>query len=97
VLRRSRPLFAGAFELPRSTAVDGRLVLGAAVFGVGWGLGGVCPGPGLVDAASGSRYALVFTVAMALGAIAAARARSARGNEPGPDSAAHPASTRALG
>jgi uncharacterized protein len=69
VLRRPRPLFASAFQLPERTAIDGRLLLGSALFGVGWGLGGVCPGPGIVDAAAGSGYALVFTVAMALGAI----------------------------
>jgi uncharacterized membrane protein YedE/YeeE len=70
ILRRPRPLFESAFQTPPRTAVDGRLVLGAALFGVGWGLGGVCPGPGIVDAASGSAYAVVFTIAMALGAIA---------------------------
>jgi uncharacterized membrane protein YedE/YeeE len=70
ILRRARPLFARSFELPRRTAVDARLILGAAIFGVGWGLGGVCPGPGIVDAASGSAYALVFTAAMAIGAVA---------------------------
>ncbi len=69
VLRRPRPLFASAFQLPERTAIDGRLLFGAALFGVGWGLGGVCPGPGIVDAAAGSGYALVFTVAMAAGAI----------------------------
>jgi uncharacterized membrane protein YedE/YeeE len=69
VLRRPRPLFASTFQLPERTAIDGRLLLGSALFGVGWGLGGVCPGPGIVDAAAGSGYALVFTVAMALGAI----------------------------
>ena len=74
VLRRPRPLFAAAFRLPTVDRVDAPLVLGAAVFGVGWGLGGVCPGPGLVDAASGSAYALLFTAAMGLGALAARRA-----------------------
>ena len=72
-LRRPKPLFASTFDAPRRTAIDGRLVLGAAIFGVGWGLGGVCPGPGIVDAASGSAYAAVFTVAMALGAVAMRR------------------------
>jgi uncharacterized protein len=86
VLRRGRPLFAGVFQTPKSTVIDGRLVLGAAVFGVGWGLGGVCPGPGIVDAASGSLYALVFTAAMALGVLGAARARDALGHEPSSDS-----------
>lgn len=69
VLRRPRPLLAGAFEAPMRTHVDLPLVAGAAVFGVGWGLGGVCPGPGLVDAASGSLYAIVFAVGMALGMV----------------------------
>jgi uncharacterized membrane protein YedE/YeeE len=71
VLRRPAPLFGGAFQAPKGSGVDRRLVLGAAIFGVGWGLGGVCPGPGIVDAASGSAYALVFTGAMVLGVIAA--------------------------
>ena len=69
ILRRPRPLFEDRFQVPPRAGVDGRLVAGAAVFGVGWGLGGVCPGPGIVDAAAGSSYALVFTVAMALGAL----------------------------
>jgi uncharacterized membrane protein YedE/YeeE len=73
VLRRGRPLFAATFHLPRRDEIDGRLVLGAAVFGVGWGLGGVCPGPGIVDAAAGSAYALVFTACMAVGALAVRR------------------------
>ncbi len=71
ILRRPKPLFADTFEAPRRSGVDLRLVAGAAVFGVGWGLGGVCPGPGIVDAASGSLYAVVFTAAMALGACVA--------------------------
>jgi uncharacterized membrane protein YedE/YeeE len=44
-----------------------RLVLGAAIFGVGWALAGFCPGPGLVSAASGSLAALVFAFAMTVG------------------------------
>jgi uncharacterized protein len=70
ILRLRKPLFDRAFQLPTRTGVDGRLILGAAVFGVGWGLGGVCPGPGIVSSASGSGYALAFTGAMALGMLA---------------------------
>ena len=77
ILRRPRPLFEDTFQVPKRGRVDARLVLGAAVFGIGWGLGGVCPGPGIVDAASGSSYALVFTVAMALGAVALRTRRAA--------------------
>jgi len=70
ILALPKPLFAGAFQVPKRADIDGRLVLGAAIFGVGWGLGGVCPGPGIVDAASGSSYAIVFMVGMTLGVFA---------------------------
>jgi uncharacterized protein len=48
-------------------AIDRRLLLGAGVFGVGWGLGGYCPGPAVVSLASGSPGVLVFVAAMAVG------------------------------
>ncbi|MEP7125881.1 MAG: DUF6691 family protein [Byssovorax sp.] len=70
ILRRPGPLLGGVFERPLREAIDAPLVVGAAVFGVGWGLGGVCPGPGIVDAASGSGYAIVFMIGMTLGIIA---------------------------
>jgi uncharacterized membrane protein YedE/YeeE len=47
--------------------VDARLLAGSAVFGVGWGLGGFCPGPALVTAGAGSARALVFVAAMLVG------------------------------
>jgi uncharacterized membrane protein YedE/YeeE len=67
ILRRPRPLFDDAFHLPTKKAVDGRLLAGAAIFGVGWGLSGYCPGPALVTAAAGAGSALVFALAMAAG------------------------------
>ncbi len=73
ILALPRPLLGGAFQRPERSAIDAPLIVGAALFGVGWGLGGVCPGPGIVDAASGSGYAIVFTVAMVLGIVAQQR------------------------
>lgn len=73
ILRLRNPLFSSSFHLPQKTSIDSRLLAGAALFGVGWGLGGVCPGPGLVDAASGSGYALVFVAAMTAGMLIEAR------------------------
>ena len=49
VLRRERPVLAERFYLPSASIIDGRLILGAAMFGVGWGLSGFCPGPAIVS------------------------------------------------
>jgi uncharacterized membrane protein YedE/YeeE len=65
--RLSRPVLAPRFELPTRRDLDPRLILGAAVFGVGWGLGGICPGPAVVSFASGGLDILVFLAAMAAG------------------------------
>ena len=64
ITRRRRPVFVDAFQIPTSRVIDGRLVAGAAIFGVGWGLAGYCPGPAVVSVGSGSRSALVFVGAM---------------------------------
>ena len=69
VLRRPAPLFDVRFHLPTRKDIDLRLVLGAALFGVGWGLGGYCPGPGLVSAAAGSLGAIVFVVGLTVGML----------------------------
>jgi uncharacterized protein len=66
---RTRPWFDVGFHLPSRRDVDGSLVAGAAIFGVGWGLGGLCPGPGLVGAAAGSTSAATFVAAMIAGKL----------------------------
>jgi uncharacterized membrane protein YedE/YeeE len=65
--RRREPWFDGGFHLPTRRDVDLGLIAGAAIFGVGWGLGGYCPGPGLVSAAGGSPAAIVFALALVAG------------------------------
>jgi uncharacterized protein len=67
VSRRQRPVLADGFELPRKGAVDARLVGGAALFGVGWGLVGFCPGPAVAALAMGLTPVLVFVAAMVSG------------------------------
>lgn len=67
ITKRRAPLFEARFHLPTRRDLDGRLVFGAATFGVGWALGGYCPGPGLVTAASGALPAIAFVVSMAIG------------------------------
>ncbi|HVY47889.1 MAG TPA: YeeE/YedE family protein [Minicystis sp.] len=72
IFRRARPVLDARFHLPSATRVDARLVVGALVFGVGWGLMGFCPGPAIVDAAA-SATALGFVAAMAAGMVLVAR------------------------
>jgi len=67
--RRVRPLHASAFALPPTWPIDARLIVGSAVFGVGWGLAGFCPGPALVASAAGAREAAWFTLSMLAGTL----------------------------
>ncbi len=67
VLRRARPVFAESFHLPPTTGIDGRILLGPALFGVGWGLVGLCPGPALTALTTGGQAAWIFVAAMFAG------------------------------
>ncbi|MCE9673443.1 YeeE/YedE family protein [Myxococcus stipitatus] len=67
ILRRQRPVLAQSFALPTTTRVDARLVVGAALFGVGWGLAGYCPGPALVVLPVGGLTVVLFVAAMVAG------------------------------
>ena len=81
---RVRPLFGDRIHLPGAGRVDGRLVLGSVVFGVGWGLVGYCPGPALTSLAVGGRSTLLFVAAMVAGMAifeVAERIRAARAGE----------------
>jgi uncharacterized membrane protein YedE/YeeE len=74
--RLGRPWFDAAFHVPTRADIDAQLVGGAAIFGIGWGLGGLCPGPGIVAAASGSPSAIAFVLAMIAGMYLRHRAAS---------------------
>lgn len=67
IRRRPRPVFEPTFFQPSKVRVDTALVAGAAVFGLGWGIAGYCPGPALVALGSGSATAVLFVVAMLAG------------------------------
>ena len=84
--RRPATLLGTPFLLPTTRVIDRRLVGGALVFGVGWGLGGFCPGPALVALGAGQAKAFVFVAAMLAGmlvfeGIEAARTRLATRTE----------------
>ena len=65
--RRTAPFAAPAFQAPTATAIDRRLMLGALLFGAGWGLVGYCPGPALAALAFGATGTIVFVLAMIVG------------------------------
>jgi hypothetical protein len=71
VPKLQRPLFESRFGIPTRRDVDPRLVGGAALFGLGWGLGGYCPGPGLASLVTGDASALLFVFSMIAGMVLA--------------------------
>ena len=68
--RRERPVHEVSFSLPTRKDIDRRLVIGAMIFGVGWGIAGVCPGPGLTSTVTGAQSSLAFVAAMLVGMFA---------------------------
>lgn len=67
--RRKVSLLGAPMQLPAATRLDRRLVLGSLMFGAGWGVGGFCPGPGLVALGMGVPQAFVFVLAMLVGML----------------------------
>lgn len=67
----SKPLFDEMFHLPKKTKIDKQLLLGAGLFGLGWGLVGICPGPAIVNLVGLQPQFIGFVMAMLLGMLAA--------------------------
>jgi len=70
VTRKEKPLFEDEFQLPTNKSIDPKLAAGSVLFGVGWGLVGLCPGPALAALTIGGLPVIVFIIAMAAGAFA---------------------------
>jgi uncharacterized protein len=70
VLRRGQPIFGERFHLPTAQDIDARIIAGPAIFGIGWGLAGFCPGPAFTAMTSGVPAA-IFVAAMLAGMLAA--------------------------
>jgi uncharacterized protein len=83
VQARGRALFGGELSIPKGARIDGPLVVGSAIFGVGWGLCGYCPGPAVTSVAGGVTAALVFVSAM-IGGIVLHAALGSPGSSEGP-------------
>tara|TARA_R110000868_G_scaffold42895_3_gene144666 strand:- start:2323 stop:2730 length:408 start_codon:yes stop_codon:yes gene_type:complete len=70
ILKRESPVCEKSFSLPTKTVLDKKLLVGSALFGVGWGLAGICPGPAFANLASGAMNIFVFVAVMVLSMFA---------------------------
>ena len=73
VLKRGKPLLEASFELPTRKDIDLPLVAGAAIFGIGWGIAGYCPGPGITTLSTLSAESIQFVAAMLVGGLGTRR------------------------
>ena len=64
IKKKESPLLDSKFYLPTKKDLDGKLLTGAAIFGLGWGWAGICPGPGIVSLVSGDHNIIVFVSSM---------------------------------
>ena len=71
VKKRHTPLFEDSFLVPQKTNLDFYLLTGSAIFGIGWGLGGFCPGPVVVSISNGSAGTILFVITMLIGMVLA--------------------------
>ena len=69
ILRRKKPLFSDQFFLPLAKNIDGKLIVGALIFGIGWGISGYCPGPAIASLASPNWETWIFLPAMLAGIL----------------------------
>lgn len=69
ILKRKTPLLESKFYIPNRTDLDKKLIWGAALFGLGWGWAGICPGPGIVALASGNTNIMLFVLSMIVGMV----------------------------
>ncbi len=69
VMKRNRPVFDASFDLPSSNNIDRQLIIGSAIFGIGWGLAGYCPGPVVASLLLQPADMLPFLVTLLAGAF----------------------------
>lgn len=96
IANKRSPLFAAKFSVPTRRDIDTKLLVGAILFGAGWGLGGFCPGPGVVASASGATSVLVFIAALLASTYVTAKLETfAASRKPGAPSRPQPKASAA--
>ncbi|GLQ07698.1 DUF6691 family protein [Sneathiella chinensis] len=71
LLKRPHPIFGDKFHVPTRQDIDSRLIIGAALFGIGWAVGGLCPGPAISSLAYAEPKILTFVLSMVVGIFGA--------------------------
>lgn len=69
VLIKRKPICANSHFLPTNTAIDKKLIFGSAMFGIGWGIAGICPGPGIVNLVTNDSSAIIFIISLIAGML----------------------------
>jgi len=69
ILKRKNPIFESEFSLPTNKIIDWKLFLGSALFGIGWGIGGICPGPALANLFLFDTRIIAFIISMFVGIL----------------------------
>lgn len=91
---RASPVLAEAFQIPTRRDLDAKLLLGAAIFGLGWGLGGYCPGPAIASLSVGGPSVAAFVIAMLVSSWAVGRLESRVGASASKSTGEKPPPTR---
>lgn len=81
ILRQEGPFFAPTFRLPTKTDIDRPLVYGSALFGIGWGIAGYCPGPGITALVLGSWNPILFVISLVAGSFLYSRFMNQTANQ----------------
>jgi uncharacterized membrane protein YedE/YeeE len=69
ILKRPKPIFTDIFELPSKVSLDGKLITGAAIFGIGWAVSGLCPGPAISSIGFLDEKLLIFVCTLLIGSF----------------------------
>ncbi len=83
ILKRKAPVFEKSFAIPSNNKVDKKLLTGAVLFGVGWGIGGLCPGPAIANLSTLNPGIIVFVASMLIGFYLHQVVTSLKRNNPG--------------
>ncbi|OUS32898.1 YeeE/YedE family protein [Thalassotalea sp. 42_200_T64] len=75
IKKMKKPLLTENFNIPTNTVIDQKLIIGSTIFGIGWGIAGICPGPAIANITTGNEKILVFILLMVVGMLLAQKVK----------------------